>query len=123
MDTFKRLKKNFLFLIILTIGLSLFTAFFSQIKNWIIFSSSFSHLMEGTSLYVRYDPEIDLFKYSPTFALLMAPLSVLPFWLGGIVANWKYHLDCIRRENARILGLEESLFCLLFLSIILRAKN
>lgn len=88
MDTFKRLKKHFIFLIALSIGLSVFTAFKAHMNNWLIFKASFFHLIEGTSLYIHYPGEHDdLFKYSPTFALLMAPLSILPAWLGATLWN------------------------------------
>ena len=44
--------------------------------------------MDGLSLYVHYPQEHnDLYKYSPSFALLMAPLSFLPATLGAILWN------------------------------------
>lgn len=80
--------KSYYFLLFLTATLSLYTAFFSHMNNWLIFRASFYHLMEGTSLYQLYPSEHhDLYKYSPTFALFMAPLSLLPAWLGGVLWN------------------------------------
>ena len=82
------LKKHFLFLITLSIVLSLFTAFKAHMNNWLIFKASFFHLLDGTNLYVLYpDQHNDLFKYSPSFALLMAPLALLPAWLGATLWN------------------------------------
>ena len=52
-------------------------------NNYLIFKQSFFHLLEGKDLYVLYPSEHwDLFKYSPTFALLMAPMAMLPDYLG-----------------------------------------
>lgn len=86
--TFLELKKYFLFLILLSVTLSLYTAHFAHMNNWLIFKASFFHLLEGTSLYQLYPHEYnDLYKYSPSFALFMAPLSLLPAWLGAILWN------------------------------------
>jgi hypothetical protein len=88
MDTILRLRKTFALLFALSVGLSLFTALQSHMNNWLIFRASFDHLLAGTSLYIPYPNEHhDLYKYSPTFALLMAPLSILPPWLGGTLWN------------------------------------
>ncbi len=47
--------------------------------NFIIFRAAFHHLVAGQNLYAAYPAEYaDYFKYSPTFALLFAPFSVLP---------------------------------------------
>lgn len=43
-----------------------------------VFRASFRHLVHQQNLYTRY-AEHDLFKYSPTAALLFAPFSLLPF--------------------------------------------
>lgn len=52
-------------------------------NNYLIFHHSFGHLLQGTDLYIHYPAEQnDLFKYSPTFALLMGALAWLPIWLG-----------------------------------------
>jgi hypothetical protein len=51
-------------------------------NNFIIFRVSFSHLINGQNLYLEYPKEYgDVFLYSPTFAVLMAPFSVMPYWL------------------------------------------
>ena len=61
---------------------------FTDYNNYIIFRNSFRHLIAGKDLYVLYlDEQADLYKYSPAFALIMAPFSALPDWLGLPVWN------------------------------------
>jgi hypothetical protein len=47
--------------------------------NFEIFRASTQHLLAGEDLYAQYPTEQDRFKYSPTFALLFAPLAFLPW--------------------------------------------
>ncbi|RLD68882.1 MAG: DUF2029 domain-containing protein [Bacteroidetes bacterium] len=57
-------------------------------NNFIIFKQSFFHLIENKDLYITYPEEHwDLYKYSPAFALLFAPLALLPVYLGLILWN------------------------------------
>lgn len=57
-------------------------------NNYIIFKQSFFHLIEGKDLYILYPSEHwDLYKYSPTFALFMAPMAILPDYMGLILWN------------------------------------
>ena len=57
--------------------------FYSHYNNYIIFKQSFFHLIASQDLYIHYPQEqYDLFKYPPTFALLFAPFSMLPDFLG-----------------------------------------
>lgn len=57
--------------------------FYSHYNNYIIFKQSFFHLIARKDLYIHYPLEqYDLFKYPPTFALLFAPFSMLPDYLG-----------------------------------------
>jgi hypothetical protein len=52
-------------------------------NNYIIFKQSFTHLYNHQDLYGAYSSEYwDLYKYTPTFAVLMAPFTILPDWLG-----------------------------------------
>jgi hypothetical protein len=51
-----------------------------------IFRSSFWHLVHGQNVYARYGTN-DLFKYSPTFAVLFAPFAVPPFAVGMLLWN------------------------------------
>lgn len=61
---------------------------FSFPNDYAIFRASFWNLVEGRDLYVlRLDQAHDLFKYSPTFALLYAPFALLPFALGLLLWN------------------------------------
>lgn len=65
-----------------------------------IFRQSYFHLLQGSDLYLFYPDEqgtgpADLFKYSPTWALLYGPFALLPFafslllWNGvGAVMLW-----------------------------------
>lgn len=49
-------------------------------NNFLIFRAAFEHVVRGVNLYVPHPAEhADLFKYSPTFALLFAPFAVLPY--------------------------------------------
>ena len=68
----------------------------SRENNFWIFRAAFVHLRSGADLYTAY-PEVhaDLFKYSPTFALVFAPFALLPVTLGyalwavlGALAVW-----------------------------------
>lgn len=59
---------------------------YTRYNNYVIFKQSFFHLLEHKNLYVQYPAEYgDFFKYSPTFALLFAPFSILPT-LSGLIA-------------------------------------
>ena len=56
---------------------------YTSYNNYIIFKQSFFHLIGNKDLYILYPSEHwDLYKYSPTFALLMAPLAMLPDVMG-----------------------------------------
>jgi hypothetical protein len=60
--------------------------YISKINNFIIFKNSFFHLINHLSLYGAYPVEhYDLYKYSPTFALLFAPFAILPTYVGAIL--------------------------------------
>lgn len=77
------------------------TSSYTHYNNYNIFKQSFFHLVENKDLYALYPNEHwDYYKYSPAFALLMAPLAILPdavglfFWnllnaLVLFVAIWK----------------------------------
>ncbi len=56
---------------------------YTRYNNYVIFKQSFVHLIEGKDLYQLFPLDHwDLYKYSPTFALLMAPFAQLPDALG-----------------------------------------
>jgi hypothetical protein len=61
---------------------------YTNYNNFEIFSNAPEHLLKGENLYTSYPDEYwDLYKYSPTFAFLFAPLSVLPALFGLIIWN------------------------------------
>jgi len=55
-------------------------------NNFIIFKYSYLHLVHWQNLYILYPKEHwDLYKYSPTFPLLMAPFNYIPTSLGLMI--------------------------------------
>lgn len=61
---------------------------FAFANDYAIFRASFRNLVRGADLYVLHKEQAtDLFKYSPTFAALFAPLAVLPFPVGLFIWN------------------------------------
>ncbi|MBX6331372.1 MAG: DUF2029 domain-containing protein, partial [Gemmatimonadaceae bacterium] len=60
--------------------------FFTPDNNFAIFRASFGNLVAGRDLYAPHpDQYLDLYKYSPTFAVLFAPIAILPLPLGILV--------------------------------------
>ncbi|MDB5311796.1 MAG: hypothetical protein JWO38_5998 [Gemmataceae bacterium] len=51
---------------------------------WPVFATASDHWRTGQSLYAYY-PGLDMYRYSPTFAVAVAPLAALPVRLGGCV--------------------------------------
>jgi len=83
-----KLQRLTCFCLFLSFILSIHTILFGHMNNWLIFKNSFFHLLNGTSLYKLYPNEAtDIFVYSPSFALVIAPLSVLPDAIGAILWN------------------------------------
>lgn len=61
---------------------------YTPLQNYVIFRNAFHHLITGQDLYARFPLEqADLFKYTPTFALLMAPIAALPYAVGAVAWN------------------------------------
>jgi hypothetical protein len=86
--------------------------------NFDIFRHSFLHLAAGTGLYVHYPAEPgDLFKYSPTFALAMAPFALLPRWLGMAAWNLLNALAPWAAVQRLPLSREARAFVLLFAAV------
>ncbi len=55
----------------------------TRYNNYVIFRNSFDHLHQGKDLYTTHPEEhFDYYKYSPSFAALMAPFALLPDWIG-----------------------------------------
>ncbi len=84
----------------------------TEYNNYVIFKFSFFHLLNGTNLYGLYPGQHwDFFKYSPTFALLMAPMAYLQDIFG--LSIWNI-LNAITVFFAiRMLPLKEKTQCLL----------
>lgn len=60
----------------------------TRYNNYLIFKHSFFHLFENLNLYIHHlEKHQDLFKYSPTFALLMGPFTVFPDTVGLLLWN------------------------------------
>jgi hypothetical protein len=62
-------------------------------NNFIIFRQSFFHLLNKTNLYVEYVAQYaDHYYYSPSFAALVMPFSILPFsisiFVWGLFDAW-----------------------------------
>ena len=65
-------------------------------NTYLIFKTSFRHLVENKDLYIEHlGDHIDYFKYSPSFAALMMPFAYVPDWIG---------LPCWNILNALVLA-------------------
>jgi len=101
-----RLKENLLFpvalgtMTLLVLGLTLHSILmgttvndasgmvYTHYNNYLIFKHSFFHLLHHQDLFVLYPADHwDLYKYSPTFAMMIAPLAILPDIPGLIIWN------------------------------------
>ena len=57
-------------------------------NNFHIFTRAFEHLSEGKNIYQSYrDEGLDVFKYSPTFAMSMYPFTKVPYSVGIVLWN------------------------------------
>ena len=55
-------------------------------NNFIIFKQSYFHLKNNTNLYLEYINEYkDHYYYSPSFAILVAPFSYMPPFIGAFI--------------------------------------
>jgi hypothetical protein len=96
-------------------------------NNYLIFKKSFSHLIENKDLYLEYKNEqMDYYKYSPTFSLMMAPLSILPDAAGLLIWNL---VNCLllffaiwylppRENKGRLI-----MFAIVFIELITSLQN
>jgi hypothetical protein len=91
-------------------------------NNYLIYKTSFSHLICEMNLYIRYWNEYaDLFLYSPTFAVIIAPLSYLPIYIQVVL--WCC-LDSILLFTAiRLLPFEDKknriiIYCFIFIEYV-----
>ena len=61
---------------------------YTRYNNYVIFKQSYFHLVENKDIFQLYPKEHwDYFKYSPTFAMFMAPLAYLPDAVGLFIWN------------------------------------
>lgn len=68
---------------LVTVGATVQQLALGHINNYYIFKYSFPHLVSHQNLFVWFPKEYyDNYKYGPVFAVLIAPISVLPDWLG-----------------------------------------
>ena len=52
-------------------------------NNYLIFKNSFFHLISNDNLYIQHpEVQVDLYKYSPTFALFFGVFAFLPDFVG-----------------------------------------
>jgi Glycosyltransferase family 87 len=95
-------------------------------NNYVIFERSFFHLLDNTNLYVAYpDEQYDLFKYSPTFAALMAPLSIMPRFIGVMFWNLLNMLLPVWALSKMNFSNEKKnlIFLLLFIELLSSVQN
>ncbi|CAN5143637.1 glycosyltransferase family 87 protein [soil metagenome] len=87
-------------------------------NNFDIFRFSFLNLVEGKDLYALHpDQYFDLYKYSPTFAMLMAPFYLLPRTIGVFVFNLLNALLPLWAVNRLAISSKAKSFFLLFIAI------
>ncbi len=59
-----------------------------RINVWDIFHQGFAHLVKHKDLYLYYPAEYgDVYLYSPSFAVMFAPFSKLPYYIGYFLWN------------------------------------
>jgi hypothetical protein len=69
-------------------GLEVGGRLYPPYQNYVAFRNAFFHLIARQDLYAAFPLEqADLFKYTPTFALAMAPIAALPYTLGAVAWN------------------------------------
>lgn len=76
-------------------------------NNFAIFRTSWENLLAGRDLYGLNTGHQDFFKYSPTFALLFAPFSVVPFTVGMLLWN-AVNAGVLYWSLGRVLPLEQA---------------
>lgn len=86
-------------------------------NNYTIFRWSFFNLSHGDLYALHPDQHNDLFKYSPTFAFLMAPFYALPAWAGLFLWNALNAFVPLWAVNKLKLSNQSKAFVLLFVAI------
>ncbi len=85
---YSRIKENqfWIWFGFITLALVLPRIFQRDFNNYLIFKSSFWHLLQGQNLYLEFlDEHKDFFKYGPSFALMMVPFALLPNFGGAFL--------------------------------------
>jgi hypothetical protein len=94
-------------IMVIVVGIQKFSQGTDHCNNYIIFKTSFFHLIHYKDLYLRYPDEYDdLFLYTPTFALLMSPLACLPMFVQVIL--WCGVIGFFGYTAIRMLPLDDS---------------
>ncbi len=61
---------------------------YTAYENYVIFRNAFRHLVQGLNPYAPFPAEQwDLYKYSPAFAVVMGPFTLLPDAIGLVLWN------------------------------------
>ncbi len=70
-------------------GLEVGGRLYPPYQNYLAFRNAFFHLLARQDLYAAFpmEQQADLFKYTPTWALLMAPIAALPYTAGALAWN------------------------------------
>lgn len=88
-----------------------------HLRNFLIFREATFNLFAGKDIYQHATAlglELDLFKYSPAFALLFAPFAYMPVWLGYL--SWNLvNVLALYFSIARFPFLKDKLWILLIL--------
>jgi hypothetical protein len=86
-----------------------------HINNFRMARWSFYQLLRGADLYAAYPAQYyDLYQYSPTFALLVAPFALPPMWLGLLLFN-TFNIAVFYYAVRRLLPGRQGLVALLIL--------
>jgi hypothetical protein len=89
--------------------------YIDHINNWRMARFSFYQLLHGANLYAPYPAQYyDLYQYSPTFALLVAPLALPPMWLGLLLFD-TFNIAVFYYAVRRLLPGRQGLIALLIL--------
>lgn len=83
-------RMDFVFLVYvwMTVVATLHKYLLGNVNNYFIYQMAFSNLIRGADIYAGYpETHLDLYHYSPAFALLMGPIVLLPNVLGVVIWN------------------------------------
>ncbi len=115
---------GFVFLVLLTVGISLQVAVVKQPKNYTVVTNAAQNVLQGENPYAA-QPRLDYFKYSPLAGILVAPFLFLPkqagmfvfviaqFWLFiWAFRRWAttVHLDGLRSSSVALVAFLSTIF-------------